>query len=231
VLPGNLEPDVTLINGGIMPATPGRIDRLPRNKAGYPVPWFVATISGLPDFRIIKPGAIQEARARKLCWVCGTPFGRQEDRAFVIGPMCAVNRVSAEPPSHRDCAVYSATRCPFLTRPDMVRRDRHIPADAVAPAGISIRRNPGVALVWVTGYRSWGTFPDPAGGTLFSIGDPREALWFARGRDATREEVLASIDSGMPILRDMADREGPGEAAALAAMYDLALACIPAGAP
>ena len=106
---------------------PGRIALLPRNKVGYPVPWFVATINGQPDFRVIRTDGIQIALKRGLCWVCGVPFLRQEDRAFTIGPMCAVNRVSAEPPSHRDCAVYSAMACPFLATPNMVRRDRHKP--------------------------------------------------------------------------------------------------------
>src|SRR5712691_10615834 len=92
--------------GGIMTTAaehePGRITRLPRNKVGYPVPWFAARIDGQPDFRVIRPGGIQIALRQKLCWTCGIPFLRQEDRAFVIGPMCAVNRVSAEPPSHED---------------------------------------------------------------------------------------------------------------------------------
>ena len=34
-------------------------------------------------------------------------------KAFVIGPMCAVNRVIApEPPSHRDCGTFSARVLP-----------------------------------------------------------------------------------------------------------------------
>ena len=189
----------------------------------------MATVDGAPDFRVIKPGAIQDAQRRKLCWVCGVPFQRQEDRAFVIGPMCAVNRVSAEPPSHRDCAVYSATRCPFLTTPQMTRRERHIPEGAVAPAGISIPRNPGVALVWVTGYRAWKPISDHEGGTLFNIGEPKEALWFAHGRPATRTEVLASIDSGLPLLREMAEADGPDAEAELGRMHERALAHVPAG--
>jgi hypothetical protein len=209
---------------------PGRIDRLPRNMAKYPVPWFVGYIAGVPDFRVIRPLGIQEALSRKLCWVCGVAFRRQEDRAFVIGPMCAVNRVSAEPPSHEDCAVYSATHCPFLTTPNMKRRERHMP-DAHSPGGQMIRRNPGVALVWVTGYRSWGTRGDGNGGTLFDVGEPKRALWFAHGVPATREQVLASIDSGLPILRDMAGAEGPAAVAALEQMHERALAYVPAGAP
>lgn len=210
------------------PTMPPRMARLPQDKHHRPVPWFVAWIDGVPDFRVIRAGGIHTALRQHLCWVCGIPFQRQEDRAFVIGPMCAVNLVSAEPPSHRECAVYSATACPFLTTPVMVRRERHKPAGAVVPAGVSIPRNPGVALVWVTGYRAWKTFSDGDGGTLFSIGEPVRALWFAHGREATRAEVLASIDSGLPILREMAESEGPDALAELAAMHERALRHVPA---
>ena len=99
---------------------PSRIARLPTDR-GFPVPWFVAWIDGKPDFRVIAPGRVAEAVNKGKCWVCGgTLFGT---RAYVVGPMCAVNRTSAEPPSHRDCARYSAKACPFLSRPTMRRRD------------------------------------------------------------------------------------------------------------
>lgn len=68
---------------------PARVAALPRDEAGRPVPWFVATVDGKPDFRIIKPGAINEAVRRNICWVCGKlRFGRTS-QSFVIGPMCA----------------------------------------------------------------------------------------------------------------------------------------------
>ena len=206
---------------------PGRIARLPRNKVGYSVPWFVAFIDGAPDFRVIRPGGIETALRGRLCWTCGIPFLRQEDRAFVIGPMCAVNRVSAEPASHLDCAVYSATHCPFLVTPQMIRRERRMPEGASCPAGEMIRRNPGVALVWVTGYKSWSTFGDGNGGKLLNVGEPKRILWFARGREATRAEVMASIDSGLPILRDMAESEGPDAIAELERMHRRALELVP----
>ena len=206
---------------------PGRIDRLPRDHVGRPVPWFVAWIDGKPDFRVIRPGGIQVALRDKMCWTCGIPFLRQEDRAFVIGPMCAVNRVSAEPASHLDCAVFAATHCPFLATPQMVRRERHMPREAKRPAGEMIRRNPGVALVWVTGYKSWSTFSDGNGGTLVNVGEPKRVLWFARGREATRAEVMASIDSGLPILSEMAEAEGPDAVAELERMHQRALELVP----
>ena len=63
-----------------------------------------------------------------------------------------------------------------------------------------------------------------------TFGEPKRAHWYARGREATRAEVMASIDSGLPILRDMAESEGPAAVAELERMHQQALACIPAGA-
>jgi hypothetical protein len=191
------------------PTLPARMARLPRDKHGRPVPWFVHfDDAGVPDFRIIRRGGIDDALRFDLCWVCGTRRGRHA--AFVIGPMCAVNRTTAEPPCHLDCATYSARACPFLATPNMQRRERGLD-HVVDPAGVMIARNPGVALVWST--RTWTTFPDPAGRLLFDIGDPTATAWWAHGRPATREEVLTSIETGLPILQAEAakQRGGPEE--------------------
>ena len=68
---------------------------------------------------------------------------------------------------------------------------------------------------------------DGAGGTLFDIGEPKETLWFARGRAATRSEVLASIDSGLPILAEMAEQDGAAAVAQLAEQHAAALHMVP----
>lgn len=204
---------------------PARILALPGDRAGHPVPWFVAWIDGEPDFRVIRPNGIYEAIKYDRCWVCGDRLGTKWN-AFTIGPMCALNRTTAEPPSHRECAIFSATHCPFLTTPAMGRRESRMPDGALNPAGTMIRRNPGVALVWVT--RRWNLFPDGAGNVLVNVGEPVETLWFAHGRAASRDEVLASIDSGLPILRDMAEAEGPRALEQLARQHEIALELVPA---
>ena len=208
---------------------PDRMARLPKDKIGRPVPWFVAFIDGEPDFRVVKPGAASRALKYSLCWVCGCPFTGGEDCAFLVGPMCIVNLVSSEPPSHLDCAVWSARWCPFLSTPNMIRRDRHLPGGAVNPAGIMIRRNPGASVVWVTGYRAWKAERED-GGFLFRLGPPKQALWFAEGREATRAEVLASINSGLPLLREAAGQDGPEALSDLERMRAAALEHIPAEA-
>jgi hypothetical protein len=189
---------------------PPQIAALPVDHRGYPVPWFVGIRpdTGVYDFRYIRPGAIFDALKHELCWVCGESR-KGDPLAYVAGPMCAVNRTSAEPPSHRHCAIFSARTCPFLAKPHMKRRTVNAPKDAVAPAGNMIARNPGAALVWVSSGPVEIKHLDPKGGVLFELGDPLEVLWFAQGRDATREEVMESINSGLPILQEMAATDGP----------------------
>ena len=213
----------------VKPTLPARMARLPLNDAGYPVPWFVAWIDGKPDFRVIERGRIAAALTQHRCWVCGQRM-TSPTASFVIGPMCAVNRVSAEPPSHHDCATYSARACPFLANPKKRRREGHMPDEHVTAPGMMIARNPGVALVWTS--RHWRPFQVPGGlgtpGVLFNVGEPTRVAWYAEGRDATREEVLASIDSGLPILLAEAEKEGPEAMKHLHRLRDEAMELLPA---
>jgi len=208
--------------------------RLPLDRHGRPVPWFAAWVDGQPDFRVASGAKLVEALRFKLCWVCGQRVGRFV--SFVIGPMCAVNRVTAEPGCHRECAIFSATACPFLARPTMRRRESGLPEDRIDAGGETIEHNPGVALVYVT--RGWKPFRVPAGmghdGVLIDLGEPTQTLWYAHGRDATRAEVMASIESGMPLLRRAAEQDPDdpvGAVAALAAQYVVAMRYVPPEVP
>jgi len=213
--------------GHLMTAIPARMAALPRDKHGRPVPWFVLIDEhGTPDFRVIRAHGIHDAWRFRWCWTCGQPLGRHT--AFVIGPMCAVNRVTAEPPSHRECAIYSAVACPFLSTPTMVRRERGLP-DHVDPPGVMLLRNPGVAVVWASAG-GWKPFRAGDGsGVLFDVGDPTEVLWFTHGRQATVEEIHASINAGMPALRDVAEKQGPHAVNELNRQVAVALRLLPAG--
>src|SRR5580692_7475343 len=100
-----------------MSTLPRRMTALPIDERGYPVPWFVDWIDGKPEFRAMDPRKFVRAIKEKLCWVCGQRLG--VNVCFVAGPMCGINRTSSEPPSHRECAVWSAQNCPFLNNPRM----------------------------------------------------------------------------------------------------------------
>jgi hypothetical protein len=201
---------------------PLRIRKLPVDVRGYPVPWFVHWDKNGPDFRVVNAEKIIEALTFQKCWVCGEKLGRF--KTFVIGPMCVVNRTSSEPPSHRECARFAAVRCPFLSRPRMKRNEHDMLKGIEEPAGIGLKRNPGVAVLWMTlGYKVLTV----ENGYLFKIGDPLELEWYAEGRTATREEILHSIDTGLPLLEEAAAADGPEACAQLGRAYKKALSLVP----
>jgi hypothetical protein len=65
------------------------------------------------------------------------------------------------------------------------------------------------------------------GGVLFELGEPVEIQWYAEGRTATREEVLHSIDTGLPFLEEAAAADGPQACAQLGRQYKKALSLAP----
>lgn len=208
-----------------LPTPPTRMLGRPIDHRGYPVPWFVTEKDEQDrwDFRIVAPERRRRAIVERLCWVCGDLLGRR--LSFVIGPMCAVNRATSEPAVHRECGIWSAKACPFMLLPRAKRRDANLPEGIRNAPGIAIDRNPGVVLVWSTD----SFHPFSAGnGYLLRIGPPTETLWFAEGREATREEILESINSGAPILEKVARDEGDEALAYFRQCVQTALELVPA---
>ena len=187
---------------------PTRMRALPIDDRGYPVPWFVDWLNGKPEFRAMDPEKYKRALKQRLCWVCGEKLGSY--LCFVAGPMCGINRTSSEPPSHVDCAIWSAQNCPFLANPRMVRREDELVNNTLLQSmpGIALSRNPGVAMLWMT--RTYDIFPDGKGQHLIQMGEPYTVEWYCEGRPATRQEVQNSIDSGLPALVTLARQEKGG---------------------
>lgn len=205
-----------------LPPLPARMQHLALDERGYPIPWFVGYPNGEPDFRVADSEKMLRAMRFGNCWVCGEPTGRL--RTFVIGPMCIVNRTTAEPPCHLECARYSAIACPFLTLPKAKRNEAGMAEGVSEPAGEMIRRNPGVVCLWTATDFSLVRVTN---GYLYRLKDPCAVEWYANGRVATREEVTSSIDSGLPILESMARVEGEPALKHLHASYLEALAHLP----
>jgi hypothetical protein len=95
--------------------------------------------------------------------------------------------------------------CPFLRNPNAERRDAGVgkgAEDLENGAGLMIRRNPKVVLLWTCkGYR---IYKDGEDSVLFNVGPPIKTQWFSEGRPATRREVEESIATGIPLLLDAA---------------------------
>lgn len=187
-----------------LPPLPERMKTLPVDIRGYPVPWFVAWVDGEPKFQVADHDKWRIAVKQNKCWLCGKAMGVH--KAFVVGPMCGVNRVSSEPPSHRECAEFAVKGCPFMTRPAAKRSERGLDGiDTQHPGGIMIQRNPGISLLWMT--KSYRIVRTPTG-PIIHFGDPTEVHFYREGRNATRDEIEHSVETGLPLLERMAVRDG-----------------------
>jgi hypothetical protein len=181
---------------------PNRLVGFPLSDEGYPIPYFVPYVDGKPEFRAMDPEKFSHAVRHRKCWLCGGAMGKH--LTFPIGPMCAITRTTAEPPSHLQCAEYAVKACPFLSQPRMRRNEKDLPK-GIGGAGIAILRNPGTTVLWTT--LSYKLF-HAGNGYLFKIGDPEHVEAYALGRQATVEELAHSIITGYPILQAHAKLDG-----------------------
>jgi hypothetical protein len=185
---------------------PRRMAGLPRDARGWVVPWFVDWRNGEPIFPVMSPDKWRRAVNHRRCWICGEPLGRVFN--FIIGPMCAINRVTSEPPSHRDCAEYATKVCPFMVNPRMGR----VPApkipggQIVAPGGKHDDGNPGTMLLWPTD--DYGVFRTDTGPLLNFAAPTGPVKWWTLGREATAREAADAFQVGAEKLLAVARLEG-----------------------
>jgi len=92
-------------------------------------------------------------------------------------------------------------------------------------AGRLLERNPGCVCLYET--REAKPF-DVGNGWLIRLGKPDRVDWWAQGRQATRAEIMASIDSGYPFLLEQAMKEGQDSVDELTRMTFNALKLLPA---
>lgn len=165
---------------------PLRMRSLARDESGLPIPWFAWT-SGQP-WRTDRGRWLQAVR-EQICWVCGQRLG--EHTSFVLQPIEGVSRKASDPPSHKQCAQWRAQNCPEGWR---------LPADDLVSAW------PGVVLAY-TAVRG-EVRKDGRGGLYVDLGPASECTWWRYGREATREEVIDSVEPAFIDLERQASPEG-----------------------
>lgn len=180
------------VHTGLPPGLPNRMKSLPRDARGAPIPFFTAVIDGKYDFRVIDPETMKACVQDHLCFVCGQRLPARGSGTFVVGPAGLMNRISGEPPSHFDCAEWSARACPFLANPNKERRTTAIPEATTELGGTHVMENPGVAAVITA--QGWSIISDGGEGILWRMDYIKSVVWRAQGREASRSEVTEAID-------------------------------------
>jgi hypothetical protein len=98
---------------------PARMQRLPVDPRGYPVPWIVQMGNGGTPHFIIND-SLKRARCveEDRCGICGNPLMR--GRWFAGGPASAFhpNGAYIDPPMHKECMEYAMQVCPYIAMPN-----------------------------------------------------------------------------------------------------------------
>jgi hypothetical protein len=220
-------------------AIPERLRRRPVDRRGFLVPYFVAwhddagrrveAGEGTPDFRVVDPRKMAFAVKYKRCWLCGEQLGRHY--AFVLGPMCTINRIISEPPSHRQCAQYALQACPFMVQPRMRRNEKTPYAGPIIPAaGLHSGGNPGGMVEWICADYRPVRADIGHDGTLFKVGEPSSVTWWTEGRHATRAEAAEVLRAGYERLKETTTKhDGPDGVAELDRLTRQAEQFLPGG--
>lgn len=196
-----------------LPPVPKRMRGRPLDHRGYPVPWFVAFINGAWDFRVVDTPKLNIAVEQRLCWLCGSRLGRWQ--TFVTGVMCAINRNTAEPPCHYDCAQFAAMACPFLVLPKSQRNEADLPAGVTEPPGVFITGNPGACCLYSSQFPYRIYYPDDTARFLITMPVAERLEFYCHGRPATHDERADAVAIALARLRATAMAEGPRATAML----------------
>ncbi len=99
---------------------PKAVYDLPRDKRGYPIPFFQFVPPDYPetgrvDFRVTDQDRRMECLQGKLCGICGQTLGKI--MYFIGGPASVQSRFFTDPPMHQQCARFAIAVCPFLNNP------------------------------------------------------------------------------------------------------------------
>lgn len=108
-----------------LPERPANIAKLPVDKRGYPVPYFVAHIDGVPDFRVVDHAKVVNATIEHECFICGSTL--DQTFHFAMGPRSGLFMKTNHGPSHKECIEYSLETCPFILYPNTQRRRAALP--------------------------------------------------------------------------------------------------------
>ena len=173
-----------------LPRLPGRMYYLPVDDRGYPIPEFVSNLDGKRDFRAVSLEHLANCIRHDICWICGQRL--EALKAFVIGPLPAIQGISNEPPSHIECAEFAVRACPFLLLPKAQHRSIDNPKVQKVPR--AAKGNPGICCLYIV--RGYVHHKKPKG-VIFQTGQAVRVDWYTQGRPATRSEVLAAINASL----------------------------------
>lgn len=199
---------------------PSRIKALPVQD-GMPVPWFTAVVGDKYDLRFVDKAKIIPALRHNTCWICGQKLDVY--RSFNIGPVSAINLITSEPPSHKECAQWAAKACPHLNQKQRQRNNSNLPSELEDRNPLGISETIEVSCVaTVTNYAI-----HPGKHLLIELKQVTDIEWLKHGVRATREEVVDALAKARSLIAEIAIQEGEKSLTKLESKYNKILTFLP----
>jgi hypothetical protein len=190
---------------------PERMQHLPKDVRGFPIPANVLVVDGKPYFTINDSRWTNEkAIGERRCSLCGEVL---TTAWFIGGPLSCFNEYGAfrDPPVHYECGTYALQVCPYLVMPSYNKRldDKQAKQDRLAAkAGLAAYVDPTVldtrppffGVCQTLGYRA-----KQVAGTLGFIPKRpwvRYEIW-AGGRQITDPEKISALAAEYQAVLDM----------------------------
>lgn len=201
---------------------PPAVAARPRDARGYPVPAITPWVAGAPRFGVTSVERTFLCAVERRCSICALVMppgpvwrviGGAEAEAMAVaaarGQAFRNAAPTAEAPGHRECMLYAAVVCPWLSRPT-ARRGTPGPAPGIEVAK-GARRGSGGAVV---GFRSYDFSYTPADGVLFRFDGVVEFLPHDLGAEHL-PALQAALAAGAPPDEEMPAYLMADEAAAV----------------
>ena len=92
---------------------PAFLNHLKVDNRGYPIPYFVPIVEGIPNFMYMDHKKLELAIDGHLCHVCGKKL-HKDYHYFISGIKGMTNQVSSDAAMHRECAEFALKVCPHM---------------------------------------------------------------------------------------------------------------------
>lgn len=92
---------------------PANLSHLKIDARGYPIPFFVPIIEGVPNFKYADHKKQELCIAKGICHICGLKL-ITGNYFFITGPLGLENKVVTDPAMHKSCAEFALAACPHM---------------------------------------------------------------------------------------------------------------------
>ena len=172
---------------------PKRVQKLPEHQ-GLKIPYSVAIDEGgKPNYNLTDAEKYITCIRENKCFICGQTLGKH--KAFMLPPLAVLRLQHNIPPSHRDCAIWSAETLPSTlnNKPMLLSaNDQKQPEQKTGLIMIAVTTK---AIYTATNNSPEWSFTNKESEILIN-----EAHWYLDGKQVNYDEVQSHLNKALGVI-------------------------------